>query len=427
MPLEFSWRKLTIIASAALVLILVFVLNEDDPPTASTESVGFVPSVTVTPLPVAQYNTVVPYNLPGDSSPTSALVMIQGLADHRLVIWSLTGEDEPQEVDRHVSMWPLLPDPTDSRVLYSTKGTMMVLDVRDQRADIVGELPDGGVVSLAQWSPDGRAVAYVVNTQGHDIAYYTLADGSRKAVEMKRVTRGLALDVAWLEDSRPVTISMGVGPVGGLEAYYELYDPVTSSQVLIPPDTPVLQPWTPWRSPDGSQQLFLPNSSDVHISSCKTGVLAVTGSEWLHLTAIMDISNYETAFRIDNVVLDRMSWLRDGRVLMRGMAEEACAPKANGLYVARLHEKPQQIVSSQVAYTKQDSEGVVVSIPYALSPDQKLVAWAENDLSSETSTVYLTPLAGGEGEYLFQTGSPDPAIPFDFQDRLMILHFVWLR
>ena len=60
-------------------------------------------------------------------------------------------------------------------------------------------------------------------------------DGSQPARKMFSTPRSLPIDVAWLADGRPVTIFLGVGPVGGLEARMWVYDWLADLRAPLPP------------------------------------------------------------------------------------------------------------------------------------------------------------------------------------------------
>jgi hypothetical protein len=359
-------------------------------------------------------------------------VIIQGLVERRLVVWPLDGSIAPQPVDDHVNLWPLLPDPTGEKVLYSAGKSVFVLNVRERRSVMVGMLPAQSKITQAQWSPDSRAVAYVTATEDEDTSYYASADGMRFAIPMKHVPNGLPLDVAWLDDGRPVTIFMGVGEVGGLEARYQVYDPATGEQYLLSSGMPTMQPWSPWRSPDGSQQVYVEASWDdtkAH-NVCKTGPLMLTGADWVYVTAQGGSNDKlrQTVVELHNVYLDRPTWLHDGRILMRGMADEACAPSGSGLYVTRIGDAaPVQIVKAASPYAGSESDGTLWGLSYALSPDQSLIAWSDNDVAARLGSIRLIPVAGGESHIALQVSTPlDKSMPYAFQDQEMILYFIWL-
>lgn len=424
-----SWRNLALAVALAVVIGLAVAAAVDSEPDAPANvALGYVPLITPTPIPRTVRMPDLPQ--PGGGSNTSALVMVQGLVERRLVIWPVSGVKPPQDVDHHVNVWLLMPDPTRSRVLYSTDSTMMVLDLDVQRAHIVGELPLAGAVIAAQWSPDGRAMTYVVESDDHWIAYYTLADGSQQAEEMLHVPRGLPLDVAWLADGRPVAIYMGVGPVGGLEAQYRLYDPATGDSVMLPPDVETFQPWSPWRSPDGAHQVY-PMASWGRVrygEACIEGGLGLVGPEWLYLTSLGGREKPRAiAFEIEDMYLDRPTWLADGRVVFRAVADRACKSAGSGLFVARLGGEPRRIVTIEPVFDSGDPDELLWSVPYAVSPDQQSVAWVKNDVQAQRSTVFLSPIDGDAPlQTLFETDPLTSRQPFAFQDREMILQLLWL-
>src|SRR5690606_5507391 len=143
-------------------LLIVSAGGDSEPDSSENVALGYVPLVTPTPIPRTVRIPDLPQ--PGGGSNNSALVMVQGLVERRLVIWPVSGVKPPLAVDHHVAVWLLMPDPTRSRVLYHTDRAMMVLDLDVQRAHIVGQLPPESTIIAAQWSPDGRAVAFVVES-----------------------------------------------------------------------------------------------------------------------------------------------------------------------------------------------------------------------------------------------------------------------
>ncbi len=428
--LGLSWRNLGVVVVVAVVIGLAIAAGRDDAEAPDPENValGYVPLVTPTPIPRTVQIPDLPR--PGGGSNNSALVMVQGLVERRLVIWPVSGVRPPLAVDHHVNVWLLMPDPTRSRVLYSTDSAMMVLDLDVQRAHIVGELPPDNTMIAAQWSPDGRSIAYVVEAGDHWIAYTTLADGSRAAAEMVRVPRGLPVDVAWLADGRPVSIVMGVGPVGGLEAQYWLYDPATGDSIALSPEVETFQPWSPWRSPDGEHQVY-PMASWGRVrygEACIEGALGLVGPDWLYLTSLgARGAPRAVAFEIENMYLDRPTWLSDGRVVFRAVADRACKAVGSGLFIARLGETPRQIVAIEPVFDSGDPDELLWSVPYTVSPDQQSVAWVTNDVQAQRSMVYLSPIDGGAPtETLFETEPLTSRKPFAFQDQEMILQLLWL-
>lgn len=425
-----SWRNLGAVAVVMVVigLLIASAGGRSEPDSSENVALGYVPLVTPTPIPRTVRIPDLPQ--PGGGSNNSALVMVQGLVERRLVIWPVSGVKPPLAVDHHVAVWLLMPDPTRSRVLYHTDRAMMVLDLDVQRAHIVGELPPESTIIAAQWSPDGRAVAYVVESGNNWIAYTTLANGSQAAAEMLRVPRGLPLDVAWLADGRPVAIYMGVGPVGGLEAQYWLYDPATGEGLPLSPEVETFQPWSPWRSPDGRHQVY-PMASWGRVrygEACIEGALGLVGSEWLYLTSLGARGTPRAvAFAIDNMYLDRPTWLSDGRVVFRGVADRACKAAGSGLFVARLGGEPRRIVTIEPVFDSGDPDELLWSVPYAVSPDQQSVAWVKNDVQAGRSTVFLSPIDGeAPAQTLFETGPITSREPFAFHDQEMILQLLWL-
>lgn len=423
MRLELTRGRLALAALlvGAVVLLGAAVLGATSG-TGSTR-LNYSPLATATraPTPVAAGA------LPGGASPDSSFVMVQGIVDRRLVVWLLAEGGAPREVDRGVKPWPLVPDPAGQGVVYRTTHALMVLDVRARRSHIVAELPEDGAIRALQWSPDGSALAYVLEQGGQQTAYTVRRGGDQPPVAMLEAPAGLPLDVAWLADGRPVVVSMGVGPVGGLEAHRLAYDPATDERVLLPPDTPLVQPHAPWRSPDGRHQLYSLASADMvrYTSGCRTGALGLAGEEWVYLALLGGGYERQQAFKLRDVVLDLALWLPDGRVLMRGVADEGCAPGASGIYVARLGEEPRQLIQTGPFVTR-DDDGVVWGAAFDLSPDRMLIAWARNDVAAREASIHLTPVDGGPSALLFAAPPPPDDAPFAFEDTTAILDFVWL-
>lgn len=363
-----------------------------------------------------------------------ALVMIQGLTAQRLVIWPLDGSMPPLEVDRQVSMWPLLPSPDGRQVLYGTQHTVMVLDVTALRAVIVGTLPGGSRLIYAQWSPGGQAIAYVVQTPFYLAAYYTLADGSAAAQLMLEVPSGLDLDVAWLPDGDPVAITLGVGSRGGLVTVKHRYSPADGTVTTLPPGVATIQPWAPMLSPDGSQQVYSVKTWEEarYTGECSTGPLAVVGGgDWLPLMLRLAIYTPEIAFEIDGLYMDRPTWLADGRIVFRTVADPICTTRSSGFYIAELGRAPVTLVESEPQYVSDDAEKLLWTASYALSPDETQIAWNESDLDAQRSRIYVKPIDADAGDgsdvrVLFETDAPQAGVPFAFQDEMMILYFVWL-
>ncbi len=362
---------------------------------------------------------------------SESLVMIQGLKAQRLVIWPLNGSAPPLEIDRQVTLWPLLPSPDGGRVLYGTQHTVMVLDVAARRAIIAGTLPPNGRLVYAQWSPDSRALAYVVQTPAHFSAYYTRADGTTEAALMVEVPTGLELDVGWLADGGdPVSISLGVGPRGGLETIYYRYHPPTGKITMLPPDTAIVQPWSPLRAPDGQRQVFAMKSWDEsrYSGACHTGPLGLAGPEWLPLALRTLGYKIEVAFEIDGLFMDRPTWLDDGRIVFRTTADPVCTALDSGFYAGEVGKDPVKLVSAEPRYVADAADKVLWTASYALSPDQARIAWNENDYDTQRSRVLVAPLdSAGDVTTLFDTAKVDtPDAPFAFQDEVMILYFIWL-
>lgn len=416
------WRELSrqiigiIVLVAALGLAAMAVRGQT--PEVEPLRPAAAPEITPTPVPVA------PTSLPGGAPPDSALVMVQGIVERRLVVWPLAAGGAPREVDRGVALWPLVPDPAGSQVIYRAANALMALDVGAGRARIVAELDADTRVRAVQWSSGGEALAFVVETGGAQTAYY-LPPGARDPVAMLQAPAGLPVDVAWLEDGRPAVVVMGIGPVGGLQANVMLYDPVTGERRTLSPDVTLIQPYAPWRSPDGKHQLYALASSDKAQSSvCRTAGLGLADENWVYLDMSGIGITRSIAFEIHNMILDHAAWLPDGRVVMRAIAEEGCAPGATGIYVARLGEPPRQIVATGPFVTKDDDD-IVWGASYDLSLDRTLIAWVRNDIAARQASVYLTPVDGGDAALLF-AASPPPDGAFAFEDTTAILDFVWL-
>jgi hypothetical protein len=407
-----------ILAAILIVLTGVFVLSRDD----QAQDLGTMLII----LPTETATAAAPAGTPGPGgvSGSSALVMIQGLTERRLVLWSLHGE--PLDIDRQ-SAWPLLASPDARYILYSTERAVMVLDRIARRAAIVGTLDEGSSLITAQWSPNSRAVAYVVQDALHRSAYYTLPDGSIPAKLLLQVAAGLPLDVAWLADGRAVTLSLGVGPVGGLETFAYAYDPVRQETVVLPPETPLIQPWRPWRSPDGQQQVYAVKTWDEarFKGTCGTGPLTIVGSGWLY-SELLSSTTQTTGFELQGIYMDRPTWLHDGRILFRATADKTCTALTSGLYLGQAGQTPQLLAAAEPDYVSDQSDKLLWSTSYALSPDESLVAWTENDVEAGRGRVNLTPLDGGETQVLFETAAVTDQGPFAFQDREMILYFIWV-
>ncbi len=376
---------------------------------------------------------------PTPAGPSGSLVLIQGLKAQRLVVWPLDGSTPPQEVDRSVNIWPLLPSPDGTRVLYGTQHTVMVLDVAARRANIVGTLPPYGRLIHAQWSPDNRALAYIVQTPLYLSSYYTLPDGSVDARLMLEVPQGLDLDVGWLPAGDPVSITVGLAERGGLQPVYHHFNPATGITTVLPVDTPIIQPWSPLRSPDGTQQIYATKTWDEarYQGTCRTGPLALAGAEWLSFS-VRSTASHATVFEIAGLFMDRPTWLDDGRIVFRAVADPVCTTLESGFYVGRVGEAPLRIINAEPQYVADDADKLLWSASYALSPDQTRIAWNENDMLAQRSRIYVKPLPPPTGDLsasqagndartlLFETAPPASDAPFAFQDEQMVLYFVWL-
>jgi len=416
-------RNVLIVAVLLAVLGALVLAVIKNSPQAQSSSLGYVPLATATPLTAAASD----HPLPGGASANSLLVMIQGIKDRRLVGWSLAGTLPPLEVDRGLAEWLLRPDPTNRLLLYATASTLMVLDMQAQRSTIVAELPPASTILTAQWSPDSRALVYVLMHNNASTAYYTLANGASTAHEIITVSSSLPLDVAWLEDGRPTAVYAGIGPLGGLEARYRVYDPLTGGTEEILSGVAAVQSYSPWRSPHRDYVVYAATSWDdlAYSGVCRTGALVISESDWA-FTGDESSGKSNPLITLPNMYLDRATWLDDKRILFRGTANVNCSPTGSGLYVMELSGTPHQIVQTNSSYLVAEDESLVRGIPYTLSPDHSLVAWAENDLSQLTSRVNLTTLDGASTATLYQT-TPDPTqTAFEYQDQQMILQFVWL-
>jgi len=396
----------------------VLVLSQTDH--ASDPTLIIIPTSTPTTVPPASMS------FPGGASGSSALVMIKGLTERRLVLWPLAGDADPLEIDRQAA-WPLLASPDARYLLYSADRAVMVLDRTAQRAAIVGTLDEGTSLVTAQWSPDSRAVAYVVQDALHRAAYYTLPNGSIPAALLLQVASGLPLDVAWLADGRAVTLSLGVGPVGGLQTFAYAYDPIRQETVGIPPETLLIQPWRPWRSPDGQQQVYAAKTwEEARFKGvCGTGPLIIVGSGWLY-AEMLNTAAPTAGFDLEGIYMDRPTWLRDSRILFRATADKTCTDLTSGLYLGTVGQTPQLLAAAEPDYVSDQSDKLLWSTSYALSPDESLVAWTENDVEAGRGRINLTPLDGGATQVLFVTAPVLDQGPFAFQDRAMILYFIWL-
>jgi hypothetical protein len=376
-----------------------------------------------------------------------ALVVIQGLTARRLVLWPLDGSTPPQEIDHHIDIYalqPLLPSPDGTRVLYGTEHTVMVLDVHARRSIIVGLLPANSNLLYAQWSPDSRAIAFVVQTPLRLVSYYTLADGTVDAQGMLDVPYGLSLDVGWLPDYTPVSMTLCVGIRGGLETLYYRFDPasgitenltdvLTENLVDAAPTPPltVIQPWSPRRSPGGMLQVYAAKSWEEtrYQGTCRTGPLAISDNTWLAQT--LRTVNYQDqiAFEIDGLYMDHPTWLDDGQIVFRAIADPICTDLESGFYLTTLGQTPIQIIHAEPEYISDEENKLLFTSTYALSPDQSRIAWIYNDITSARSIAYALPLddpVNASPEALLETGMPSADVPFAFQDEEMILYFAWL-
>lgn len=390
------------------------------------------------PLSPAARQILLTPAVPSPGSPSTpdplppTLALIQGLKAQRLILLPLDGVSAPLEVDRGVQVWPLLPSPDGTRLLYGTAGAVMALDTGARRAAIVGELPEGGRLLGGQWSPAGERIAYVVQTATETLAFFAPADGSAPPVELMRVPAGLSLDVGWLPDGRPVALYLGLGPVGGLQTFYRLYDPVSGEFGVLPPGSleTVIQPWAPWRSPDGAQQVY-PVSTWENArfrGACRTGPLGLADATWLPAYVLTRDGTRPLAFDVKGLFLDRPIWLRDGRVIFRAIADPVCARGESGVYIGRPGETPTRLLAVEPDDALDDVDRLLWSISFAVDPAQTQIAWSENNSAAQSAVVRVMPLAGGPAQTVFTTSplSADSP-PFTFRDQEMILYLVWLR
>jgi len=390
-----------------------------------------VPSAPAARLILPTLSTPAPEVSPTADSPLPALALIQGLKARRLVLLPLSGAGVPLEIDRGVQVWPLLPSPDGTRLLYGSAGAVMVFDATARRAIIVGELPAGGRLVGAQWSPAGDAVAYVVQSEHHAVASYAPADGSALPVELLRVPAGLDVDVGWLRDGRPVVLYLGLGAAGGLQPHYRVYDPVAREFVALSPDEAeqVQQPWAPWRSPDGTQQVYAVSTwqNARFRGACRTGPLGLADDSWLPAYSLSQGAARPLAFAVEGLFMDRPTWLQDGRILFRAIADAACARGQSGLYVGRPGETPSRLVAVEPDPAPDDADRAPLGVAYAVDPAQTRLVWSENDSAARRSRVSLMPLEGGEVRTIYYT-SPllDDAQPFAYRDQEIILYLVWL-
>lgn len=380
-----------------------------------------------------------------------ALVLIQGMTARRLVLWPLDGHTPPQEIDHQVG-GVLVPSPDGTRVLYGTDHTVMVLDIHARRSIIVGLLPPDSRLIYAQWSPDNRAIVYIVRAP-HDLdpphpllhltSYYTLADGSADAQPMLNARYGLSLDVGWTPDGYPVSMTLGVGTRGGLTTLYYRYDPGTGRldnlNDVLPvnvvdepgPSVTVIQPWYPWRSPDGTLQIYPTTSWEEtrYQGACHRGPLAIADATWLAQTLRTVNYQHRIEFDIAGLYMDHPIWLDDGRIVFRAVADPVCTDLNSGFYIAELGHMPVQIIDAEPEYVPDDESKLLWVSNYALSPDQTRIAWIHNDIANGRATAYAIPLdhpLDAVPETLLETGAVlvDPG--FKFQNEEMILYFVWL-
>lgn len=413
-----------ILSGIALVWIMLAAMS-DGAPRAKTVPLPIARGVRGIPTPV---ELDVVGHKPGGASAASALVMVQGLADRRLVYWPMGDEDEPQEIDRHVQTWPVLASPNGRYVFYTTETTAMIFDTVARRAIIAGEYESGDFVWSAQWSPDSSAIVYVVQTTGQHTAYFVPADGRQRAEVMNAAPTGLYLDVAWLRDGRPATIHLGMGTTGGLEATYQLYDPDLGELLPLPPDVKIIQTWQPWRSPDGTQQVYTMQewNTGKDRRGCNESPLGLADDAWLYLTAAGFGAPRKAAFEIEGVYLDRPTWLDNERVLFRGIADAVCTKTPTGLYIGTVGSTPDLLVEAGPPYNMDDTTKVSWSVSYALSPDRTLIAWSDNHEELMTSFIHLAALDGSSTETLYTTPPPRSGPPFFYRDSQMILYFIWL-
>ncbi len=427
---RFKRALIVVLAGGVIVALASAALSDDDAP-AYTVALNPSREDSTSPPPEVVVANV---RLPGGASPGSALVLVQGMVERRLMYWPLVGTMPPREIDHHVRSWPLLADPGGRRVFYATETTAMVFDAQARRSVIVGEFQPDDVIWAVQWSPDGTALAYVVVTENDMVAYYARADGSRPARQMIAVRTGLHLDVAWLPDGRPVAIYLGVGELGGLEPRYEVYNPGIGEMMPLPDDAAWVQTWQPWRSPDGRWSVYSMRAWEetTYRLGCLSGPLGLSDARWLDMASagepVTGKSSDHTAFEIPGVYLDRPTWLQDGRIVFRGRADGSCTDAATGLYVAAVGEEPVLLAEAGTPYQADEQTGKTTywAVSYHLSPDETLVAWVDNDEFTRTSRVRLTSLVTGVTTTLYSTPFRLSGPAFFYQDEQMILHFTWL-
>lgn len=396
------------------------------PDRARTESLGVAgpaPTIAQTAQPAALTPTL--------PAPAEALLLVQGLTAHRLVLWPLDG-GAPVEIDRGVSARPLIVSPEGQRVIYGTQGAALVLDVPAHRAAIVGSFAGGGQLITAQWSPDGRQVAYVVQQGAGLIAYLARADGTADARIMGTTSAGLDLDIAWTGQGDPVLLTLGVGPSGGLARIAQRFDPISGALIVLPDTTPLLQLWDPRRAPDGAAQVFALRSWDEarYHGRCGSGPLGLVGTEWLPVALRMLSPQLSIAFEVEGLYFDQPTWLADGRIVFRAVADTVCTAQRSGVYMARLGETPAPIVEAEPDYVADDADKPLWVTSYALSPDQSRLAWTEHAVGAHYATVYARALAGDPAAnpvetLLVITPAPDPD-PFAYRDDHLVLQMVWL-
>jgi hypothetical protein len=190
----------------------------------------------------------------------------------------------------------------------------------------------------------------------------------------------------------------------------------------LPPNSDVIQTWAPWRSPDGTQQVYALQTwqGDDFRQACTTGPLVVFDDEWLPVAIQASAGEYQTLFESYGLYMDWPTWLRDGRIVFRGTADDVCNTLESGLYVARPGSTPDQLVATEVTYTYDKTEKMVWNLAYAINAAETHIAWTET-IQTLRSTVYLMPLDGSSpAEKIYQTPPVDDPL---YRDEEMILSF----
>ena len=212
-----------------------------------------------------------------------------------------------------------------------------------------------------------------------------------------QVAAGLPLDVAWLADGRAVTLSLGVGPVGGLETFAYAYDPVppgngrAAARNAADPALAALA--LAGRPAAGLRRQNLGRSTLK--GTCGTGPLTIVGSGWLY-SELLSSATQTTGFELQGIYLGIAP---PGCTMAAFLsARQRIKPARNslpGCISARSVRTPQLLAAAEPDYVSDQSDKLLWSTSYALSPDESLVAWTENDVEAGRGRVNLTPLDGG--------------------------------